>query len=149
MLYESHSYEETLRLAGVCAETAAPGDVYCLTGELGAGKTAFAQGFALGLGVGKPVSSPTFTLLHEYTDGRLPLYHFDVYRVTADETPAAEPPEDIGYEDYFYGGGVCLLEWGERLGPLLPARCTVVKIMKVPHGENRRRIEIGESPCAS
>ena len=91
------------------------GQVYCLNGDLGVGKTVFTQGFAAGLGIQEPVNSPTFTIVQEYDDGRLPLYHFDVYRLgDVDEM------DEIGYEDYFYGEGICLIEWSERIREILP-----------------------------
>ena len=97
----SRSAKETCELGRRLGLTAAPGSVFALCGDLGAGKTVFAQGFAAGLGVREPVNSPTFTILQVYDSGRLPLYHFDVYRI---EEP--EEMEEIGYEDYFFGDGV-------------------------------------------
>lgn len=102
-----------------------PGQVYCLDGDLGVGKTVFAQGFAAGLGITEPVSSPTFTIVQQYDGGRLPLYHFDVYRIGD-----VEEMDEIGYEDCFYGEGVCLVEWPERIGEILPEEAVRVRIEK-------------------
>lgn len=104
---------------------AQPGQVYCLDGDLGVGKTVFAQGFAAGLGITEPVSSPTFTIVQQYDGGRLPLYHFDVYRIGD-----VEEMDEIGYEDCFYGEGVCLVEWPERIGEILPEEAVRVRIEK-------------------
>ena len=101
------------------------GQVYCLNGDLGVGKTVFTQGFAAGLGIQEPVNSPTFTIVQEYDDGRLPLYHFDVYRLgDMDEM------DEIGYEDYFYGEGICLIEWSERIREILPEHPIQITIEK-------------------
>ena len=96
-------------------EAARAGDVYTLVGELGVGKTVFTQGLAEGLGIREPICSPTFTIVQVYEEGRLPLYHFDVYRIGD-----LEEMEEIGYEDYFYGNGVTLIEWGNLIRELLP-----------------------------
>lgn len=96
-------------------EAARAGDVYTLVGELGVGKTVFTQGLAEGLGIREPICSPTFTIVQVYEEGRLPLYHFDVYRIGD-----VEEMEEIGYEDYFYGNGVTLIEWGNLIRELLP-----------------------------
>ena len=114
------------------------GSVICLDGELGVGKTVFAQGFAGGLGIVEPVSSPTFTIVQVYEGGRLPLYHFDVYRI-------ADPGEmeEIGYEDYFYGRGVCLVEWSVQIEELLPEDALRVRLEKdLEHGFDYRRIVV-------
>ena len=97
------------------AQSAAAGSLYCLEGDLGVGKTVFTQGFAHGLGIEEPVTSPTFTIVQEYETGRIPLYHFDVYRL-ADP----EELEEIGYKEYFFGEGVCLIEWPSRIEELNP-----------------------------
>lgn len=103
---ESNSREDTYRIGRELGEQAAPGQVFCFFGDLGVGKTIFSQGFAKGLGVDDIVNSPTFTIVKEYDDGRLPLYHFDVYRIgDVDEM------EEIGYDEMVYGNGVCLIEW--------------------------------------
>lgn len=122
---ETHSSEETYRLGAELAKDAAPGQVICLTGELGTGKTVFTQGFASGLGVKDYVDSPTFTIVKEYHDGRLPFYHFDVYRIGD-----ISEMEEIGYEEYFYGEGVCLVEWGLLVEELLPEDCIFIEIKK-------------------
>ena len=116
---------ETFALGKLLGQIAKPGQIYCLDGDLGTGKTVFAQGFAEGLGIRGPVNSPTFTILQIYEDGRLPLYHFDVYRI-ADP----EEMEEIGYEDCFYGDGVCLVEWSERITELIPEEAISVRIEK-------------------
>ena len=118
MIIESYSAEDTFSLGRTLGEKAAAGQIYRLEGDLGAGKTAFAQGFASGLGVKDHVSSPTFTILQIYESGRLPLYHFDVYRI-------GDPEEmyEIGFEDYFYGQGVTLIEWPGMIEELLPEDC--------------------------
>jgi len=107
--FESRSAEETAEIAQHFGKSAAPGDIFCLSGNLGAGKTVFARGFAKGLGYEGAVTSPTFTIMNEYTGIRLPLYHFDLYRLED-----ATDLESIGYEDYFFADGVSLVEWPER-----------------------------------
>ena len=110
--------------------------VICLNGDLGVGKTVFTQGFAAGLGIIEPVNSPTFTILQEYLEGRLPFYHFDVYRI-AD----IEEMEEIGYEDCFYGNGVCLIEWAELIQELIPKEAVQVRIEKnLDYGFDYRRL---------
>lgn len=125
MVYETNSPEETFALAKKLGETAAPGTVYTLTGDLGVGKTVFAQGLAEGLGITEPINSPTFTIVQVYDEGRLPFYHFDVYRIGD-----IEEMDEIGYEDYFYGDGVCLVEWAELIGELLPEKRVELLIEK-------------------
>ena len=138
MLKETYGSEETYRLGEEMGRKAEPGDVYALTGDLGTGKTVFARGFAAGLGISGYVNSPTFTILQVYEEGRLPLYHFDVYRI---EEP--EEMEEIGYEDYFYGDGVTLIEWAELIDVLLPDRAFRINISKDPgKGDDYRRIEM-------
>jgi tRNA threonylcarbamoyladenosine biosynthesis protein TsaE len=124
---KSRSPEDTFRIAEEFAANAAPGDIIALTGELGAGKTVFAQGFARGVGYEGRVTSPTFTLMNIYEGGRLTLYHFDLYRLT----DGGEGLEGIGYEDFFYAGGVCLIEWAERAGELLPENAVEIRIERV------------------
>ena len=139
MKYISQSYEETLAIARSFAETLKAGDTVCLYGGLGAGKTAFVQGLAEGLDIGEPVTSPTFTIVNEYY-GRLPLYHFDVYRI-------ADPDEmyEIGYDEYVYGDGVSVIEWSELIDEILPEKRYNVTISK-DYGkhENYREIDIEE-----
>ncbi len=142
MTWETYSAEETFELGKQCGEKARAGEIYCLDGDLGVGKTVFTQGFAAGLGVRGPVNSPTFTILQIYESGRLPLYHFDVYRI-------ADPEEmdEIGYEEYFFGDGVCLIEWACQIEELLPAAVRRLQIEKDPaKGFDYRRItmELGE-----
>ena len=135
---DSFSEKETFRIAKELAEAAKPGEVYCLSGDLGVGKTVFTKGFAAGLGITEPVSSPTFTIVQIYEEGRLPLYHFDVYRIED-----IEEMEEIGYEDCFYGEGVCLVEWAELIKEILPENCSNIRIFKdLEKGFDYRRIEI-------
>lgn len=122
---ETYSYMDTYKLGQEMAERAVPGQVICLTGDLGTGKTVFTQGFANGLGVRDYVDSPTFTIVKEYHDGRLPFYHFDVYRIGD-----ASEMDEIGYEEYFYGDGVCIVEWGRLVEELLPEDCVFIDINK-------------------
>lgn len=107
------------------AQNAQAGRVYALIGDLGVGKTVFTKGFAEGLGIEEPVSSPTFTILQIYEEGRLPLYHFDVYRI---EEP--EEMEEVGFDDYVYGDGVCLIEWAGKIEEILPEETIWVLIEK-------------------
>lgn len=135
---ETNSTEETFRFAETLGREAQPGQIWALDGDLGAGKTVFCQGFAAGLGVTELVNSPTFTIVQEYTTGRLPLYHFDVYRI---EEP--EELEEIGCEEYFYGEGVCLIEWAERIRELLPENTRYIRLQKLPEkGENVRQLMV-------
>ena len=139
MKFESFSAEETYALGKKLGEEAKPGAVYCLSGDLGVGKTVFTKGFAVGLGVTDTVNSPTFTIVQEYK-GRLPFYHFDVYRI---EEP--EEMEEIGYEDYFFGDGVCMIEWAELIEELLPEEAVKVCIRKdLEKGTDYRLITVSE-----
>lgn len=139
MRFESFSAEETYALGKKLGEEAKPGAVYCLSGDLGVGKTVFTKGFAVGLGVTDTVNSPTFTIVQEYK-GRLPFYHFDAYRI---EEP--EEMEEIGYEDYFYGDGACMIEWAELIEELIPAEAVKVRISKdLQKGTDYRLITVGE-----
>ncbi|MBP3617852.1 MAG: tRNA (adenosine(37)-N6)-threonylcarbamoyltransferase complex ATPase subunit type 1 TsaE [Lachnospiraceae bacterium] len=139
MKFESFSAEETYALGKKLGEEAKPGAVYCLSGDLGVGKTVFTKGFAVGLGVTDTVNSPTFTIVQEYK-GRLPFYHFDVYRI---EEP--DEMEEIGYEDYFYGDGACMIEWAELIEELIPADAVKVCISKdLQKGTDYRLITVGE-----
>ena len=115
MIIETNSAEETYQLGKQMGERAGAGEIYCLDGDLGTGKTVFTQGFAAGLGVEGPVNSPTFTILQQYDSGRLPLYHFDVYRIGD-----VEEMDEIGYEECFYGEGVTLIEWSSLIREILP-----------------------------
>ena len=135
---ESFSREDTLQIAYQIAQNAQPGQVYALIGDLGVGKTVFTKGFAEGLGIEEPVSSPTFTILQIYEEGRLPLYHFDVYRI---EEP--EEMEEVGFDDYVYGDGVCLIEWAGRIEEILPEETIWVRIEKdLAQGLDYRRITV-------
>ena len=137
-IIETNSPEETWKLGYRLGEAAAGGQVICLNGDLGVGKTVFTQGFAAGLGIGEPVNSPTFTILQIYEEGRLPLYHFDVYRIGD-----VEEMEEIGYEDCFYGEGVCLIEWADLVREILPEDCIRITIEKdLSKGFDYRRISI-------
>ena len=138
MTVESASWQETYDTARKMAANARPGMIVALDGEMGVGKTVFTQGFARGLGIEGPVNSPTFLILQIYDSGFLPLYHFDVYRI-AD----LEEMDEIGYEDYFFGDGVCLVEWADLIEELLPADTIHVRIEKDPErGFDFRRIHI-------
>lgn len=125
MRYITKSPKETFELAQKIAMKAAPGAVFALDGDLGVGKTVFAQGFAKGLGIEESVNSPTFTILQVYDEGRLDLYHFDVYRIGD-----VSEMDEIGYEDYFYGDGVCLIEWATLIEEIIPENTVYVKISK-------------------
>ena len=115
-------------------------EVYCLDGDLGTGKTVFTQGFAKGLGIEGPVSSPTFTIIQQYDEGRLPLYHFDVYRIGD-----ISEMDEIGYEDCFYGDGVSLIEWSSLIGEILPDQLTQIRIEKdLEKGFDYRKITVEE-----
>lgn len=140
MVWETNGPEETFALGKELGQKAKAGDVYCLNGDLGVGKTVFTQGFASGLGIEGPVNSPTFTILQEYEDGRLPLYHFDVYRIGD-----VEEMDEIGYEDCFYGDGVCLIEWSNLIEEILPEKVTSIVIEKdLDKGFDYRRIVVEE-----
>ena len=140
MVYETNAPEETFTLAKQLGEAAEPGMVFTLTGDLGVGKTVFAQGLAEGLGITEPINSPTFTIVQVYDEGRLPFYHFDVYRIGD-----IEEMDEIGYEDYFYGDGVCLIEWAELIEEILPGRRTQILIEKdLERGFDYRRIILEE-----
>ena len=138
MIIETRSAQETFQLGKELGEKAYPGQVFTLTGDLGVGKTVFTQGFAKGLGINEPINSPTFTIVQEYHDGRLPLYHFDVYRI-GDITEM----DEIGYEEYFYSEGVCLIEWGNLISEIMPENATYIKISKdLSKGFDYRKIEV-------
>ena len=138
MVVETHSADETFSLGINIGRKAKAGQVITLVGDLGVGKTVFTKGLARGLGITEPVSSPTFTIVQEYREGRLPLYHFDVYRIGD-----LEEMEEIGYEDYFYGDGVCLVEWANLIEELIPEHAVSVVIEKdLEKGLDYRRIII-------
>ncbi|MCI8560737.1 MAG: tRNA (adenosine(37)-N6)-threonylcarbamoyltransferase complex ATPase subunit type 1 TsaE [Dorea sp.] len=140
MVVETNSEKETYSLGYTMGEKAKAGQVFTLIGDLGVGKTVFTKGLAEGLGVKEPVSSPTFTIVQIYEEGRLPFYHFDVYRIGD-----VEEMEEIGYEDYIYGDGVSLIEWADLIFEILPEHYTEVKIEKdMEKGFDYRRIELCE-----
>lgn len=141
MKIDSNNAEETFQLGYRLGESAKPGAIYCLSGDLGVGKTVFTQGFARGLGIEEAVNSPTFTIVQEYQGKKMPFYHFDVYRI-AD----IDEMEEIGYEDYFYGEGVCLIEWAELIEELLPKNRTNITIKKdLQKGFDYRAITIADA----
>ena len=140
MIIETNSASETLALGEKLGKAAKPGQIYTLNGDLGVGKTVLTQGFAKGLGITEAVNSPTFTIIQEYTEGRLPFYHFDVYRIGD-----VEEMDEIGYEDYIYGEGVSLIEWANLIEEILPEHYTEIKIEKdLEKGFDYRRISICE-----
>lgn len=137
---DSMDAEETFLLGRLLGQQAMPGQVYTLVGDLGVGKTVFTQGFAAGLGVKEQVSSPTFTIVQIYEEGRLPFYHFDVYRIGD-----IEEMDEIGYEDCFYGEGVSMIEWADLIKEILPEHYTQVVIEKnLQRGFDYRRILLKE-----
>lgn len=141
MVYETWKPEETYGLGKKMGAEAAPGRIICLNGDLGVGKTVFTQGFARGLGIEEPVNSPTFTIVQQYDGGRLPLYHFDVYRIGD-----ISEMDEIGYEDCFFGEGVCLIEWSGLIEEILPEHVTTVTIEKdLEKGFDYRRIRVEET----
>ena len=140
MVIETRSPEETFALGEKLGREAKPGQIYTLNGDLGTGKTVFTQGFASGLGITEPVNSPTFTILQVYEEGRMPFYHFDVYRIGD-----VEEMDEIGYEDYFYGDGVCLIEWANLIEEILPEKYTEIRIEKdLEKGFDYRKITVTE-----
>lgn len=136
--FETHSEDETYALGVRIGETAQPDTVYALSGDLGVGKTVFTKGIAAGLGITEPVTSPTFTIVQSYMGGRLPLYHFDVYRISD-----IDEMEEIGYDDCFFGGGVSIVEWAEFIEELMPENTIHIRIEKdLDKGPDVRRITI-------
>ena len=139
-IFHSNSPEETYQLGRRLGEKCRSGQVYTLTGDLGVGKTLFTQGFAAGLDISEPVNSPTFTILQVYDSGRLPFYHFDVYRIGD-----VEEMEEIGWEDCVYGQGVCIVEWAELIEEILPEHRIRILIEKdLEQGFDYRRITLEE-----
>ena len=137
-IIETNTAEETFALGVRLGQAAKAGEVYCLEGDLGAGKTVFAQGFAQGLGIDEAVNSPTFTILQSYEGGRLPFYHFDAYRIGD-----VEEMEEIGYEDCFYGEGVSLVEWPQLIAEIIPEDACRIGIEKdLERGTEYRRITV-------
>lgn len=138
MIIETTSEKETFELGKSLGEKAMPGDVYTLEGDLGVGKTVFTKGFAAGLHISEPISSPTFTIVQIYEDGRLPFYHFDVYRIGD-----IEEMDEIGFEDYVYGDGVSMIEWANLIEEILPQNRRNILIEKdLEKGFDYRRITI-------
>ncbi len=137
-VYETNCEEQTYKIGFDIAANSKPGDIYCLIGDLGVGKTIFSKGFAKGLGIEEHITSPTFTIIQEYHDGNMPLYHFDMYRIEdIDEL------EMIGYEDYFYGDGVCLVEWANNVEEVIPKEAKYITIEKdLDKGFDYRKITI-------
>lgn len=140
MIIETKSARETFELGERIGREVKPGTVFTLIGDLGVGKTVFTQGMAKGLAIDEPISSPTFTIVQVYEEGRMPFYHFDVYRIGD-----IEEMEEIGYEDYFYGGGVSLIEWANLIEEILPEHYTQIIIEKnLEEGFDYRKITIEE-----
>ena len=140
MIIESYSEKETFELGLKLGKEAKPGKVFTLVGDLGVGKTVFTKGLAQGLEIDEPISSPTFTIVQVYDDGRLPFYHFDVYRIGD-----VEEMDEIGYEDYVYGQGVSLIEWANLIEEILPDHYTEITIEKdLEKGFDYRRISVCE-----
>ena len=139
IIYETNAPKETFEIGRKLGEKALPGTIIAMSGDLGVGKTLFTQGFAKGLGIDEPVNSPTFTILQVYDSGRLPFYHFDVYRVGD-----PEEMDEIGFEDYIFGEGVSIIEWAELIEELLPPETVFVKIEKdTEKGFDYRKITLG------
>lgn len=137
---ETFSPEETFQLGQKIGEQAKPGELYTLIGDLGVGKTVLTQGIARGLGIEEPISSPTFTIVQVYEEGRMPFYHFDVYRIGD-----VEEMEEIGYEEYFYGQGITMIEWANLIEEILPNHYREIRIEKdLEQGFDYRRITVRE-----
>ena len=140
MVIESYSPQETLELGRQLGRNAKPGEVYTLIGDLGVGKTVLTQGIAEGLEITEPICSPTFTIVQVYEEGRMPFYHFDVYRIGD-----VEELEEIGYEDYFYGEGLTMIEWANLIEEILPEHYRRITIEKdLEKGFDYRKITIQE-----
>jgi len=140
IITESFNAEDTYQLGYQMGTKAKKGEVYCLNGELGVGKTVFTQGFAKGLGIEEQVNSPTFTIIQEYDGQGLSFYHFDVYRIGD-----VEEMDEIGYEDYFYGDGVCMIEWSILIEEILPINHITITIKKnLEKGFDYREITVGQ-----
>ena len=138
MIIESFSEKDTYLLGEKIGKEASPGSVFALLGDLGVGKTVFTQGVAKGIGIKDSICSPTFTIVQVYEEGRLPFYHFDVYRIGD-----VEEMDEIGYEDYFYGDGVCFVEWANLIEEIMPQNTVWIRIEKeLEKGFDYRRITI-------
>lgn len=139
-IIETHSTQETFEFGKKMGEHAKAGEVYSLIGDLGVGKTVFTQGVADGLEITESVNSPTFTIMQVYDEGRLPFYHFDVYRIGD-----IEEMDEIGYDEYFYGDGVCLIEWANLIEEILPEKYIRITIEKnLEKGFDYRKITVEE-----
>ena len=139
-IVESFSPEDTLELGRQMGKNALPGEVYTLVGDLGVGKTVLTQGIAEGLEITESICSPTFTIVQVYEEGRMPFYHFDVYRIGD-----IEEMDEIGYEDYFYGEGLCMIEWANLISEILPQKRKEITIEKdLEKGFDYRKITIKE-----
>ena len=137
-IIESYSPEDTLNLGREMGRNAQPGDIYTLIGDLGVGKTVFTQGIAEGLEIEESICSPTFTIVQVYEEGRMPFYHYDVYRIGD-----VEEMDEIGYEDYFYGEGLCMIEWANLIEEILPSKRKEITIEKdLEKGFDYRKITI-------
>ncbi|MCR5143758.1 MAG: tRNA (adenosine(37)-N6)-threonylcarbamoyltransferase complex ATPase subunit type 1 TsaE [Lachnospiraceae bacterium] len=140
MVIETNSPEETLELGRQLGEKAEAGQVYTLIGDLGVGKTVLTQGIAQGLGIEEPICSPTFTIVQVYESGRIPFYHFDVYRIGD-----VEEMDEIGFDDYVYGEGLTMIEWANLIEEILPEHYSQITIEKdLERGFDYRRITIEE-----
>lgn len=138
MIIETNSANETFAFGKRIGQLAKPGQIFTLVGDLGVGKTVFTQGVAEGLGIIEPISSPTFTIIQVYEEGRIPFYHFDVYRIGD-----IEEMEEIGYDDYFFGEGICLIEWANLIEEILPKDIVAITIEKeLEKGFDYRKITV-------
>ena len=138
MIIETHAAAETFAFGKKIGQQARPGQIYTLVGDLGVGKTVFTQGVAAGLEITEPISSPTFTIIQVYEEGRMPFYHFDVYRIGD-----IEEMEEIGYDDYFFGDGICLIEWANLIEEILPEHIIAITIEKdLDKGFDYRKITV-------
>ena len=140
MIIDSYKEEDTFSFGEELGKKAVPGEIYALCGDLGVGKTVFTKGLAKGLGITESVCSPTFTIVQIYEEGRLPLYHFDVYRIGD-----VEEMDELGYEEYFYSDGVCLIEWSTLIQEIIPDNAIEIVIEKdLEKGFDYRKITIGQ-----
>lgn len=138
MVFESFNEQDTYKLGFEVGESAQAGDIFCMDGDLGVGKTVFTAGLAKGLEIDTPICSPTFTILQTYEEGRLPLYHFDVYRIED-----VDEMEEIGFDEYAFGDGVCIIEWGKQIEEILPENTKYITIEKnLDKGFDYRKITI-------
>lgn len=141
MVFETYSEEETFNIGREIGSKATAGEVYTLIGDLGVGKTVFTKGFGAGLDIEEPINSPTFTIIQVYDEGRLPLYHFDVYRIGD-----VEEMDEIGFDEYVYGDGVSLIEWANLIEEIIPKKHTEILIEKdLEKGFDYRKITVTEA----